>query len=124
MNTATLATRGISLKQLLVVDALTCLITGLALVSATNLLSGLLGLPESLLRYAGLVLFPCAALMFITARSLASLLVLIVIIGNFAWALASVVVAFAFEPTTIGFLFTIAQAAVVALLGFLEMRAR
>jgi hypothetical protein len=124
MNTATLAIRGSGLKPLLIVDALTCLVTGLALVSATSLLVELLGLPEGLLRYAGLALFPCAALMIMAARTLAKPLVWAVIVGNFAWALASVAVAFAFEPTALGFVFTIAQAAVVALLGYLEMRAR
>lgn len=123
MNTATLATRGFSLKQLLVLDAITCLVTGLALVSATGFLTALFGLPESLLRYAGLVLFPCAALMLIAARTLTKPLVWMVIIGNFAWAAASVVVAFAFEPTTLGFTFVLIQALVVTILGVLERRA-
>ena len=123
-NTLTLARpAGLDLRQWLIIDALTCLVTGVAFVAATNLLAGLLGLPEGLLRYAGLVLFPCAALMFIAARSLARPLVWTVILGNFAWTLASVVVAFAFEPTTLGFAFTLGQAAAVALLGCFEWRA-
>lgn len=124
MNTATLATRGFSLRQLLVFDALTCLVTGVALVLATGFLATWFGLPDTLLRYAGLILFPCAALMLVAARSLAKPLVWTVVAGNIAWAAASVIVALALEPTTIGFLFTLAQAAVVAVLGVLEWRAR
>ena len=123
MNAAAIATRGFTLKQLLVVDAVTCLVTGLVFVLATTTLAGLLGYPATLLFYAGLVLFPCAGLMIVASRNLAKPLVWLVIIGNFAWAAASVVVAFALAPTAIGFVFTLAQAAVVALLGYLEMRA-
>ena len=123
MTTATLATRGFGLKPLLVIDALTCLATGVLLVSATGFLASLLGLPDWLLRYAGIVLFPCAALMFVASRTLAAFLVWTVIVGNFAWAAASIVVAFVFEPTALGFAFVLAQAAVVALLGSLEWRA-
>ena len=122
MNTATLTTRAFGLRQLLVVDALTCLVTGALLTSAAGFLAGLLGLPEVLLSVAGLALFPCAALMFIAARALSKPLVWLVILGNFAWALASVVVAFALDPTAVGLVFTLAQAAVVALLGILEWR--
>jgi hypothetical protein len=124
MNATTLANRGpFTLKQLLVVDALTCLVTGLAFVLASAPLAGYLGLPATLLFYAGVVLFPCAGLMLLASRSLAKPLVWLVIVGNFAWAAASVVVAFMLEPTTLGFVFTLAQAAVVALLGYLEARA-
>lgn len=124
MNATALAARGsLTLKQLLVVDALTCLVTGLAFVLASTPLAGLLGLPAPLLFYAGVVLFPCAGLMLMASRSLAKPLVWPVIIGNFAWAAASVVVALVLEPTTLGHVFTLAQAGVVALLGYLEARA-
>ena len=90
------------LKPLLVLDALTCLVTGLVLVSAAGALAGFSGLPQSLLFYAGVILFPCAALMLLAWRTLAKSLVWLVIIGNVGWAVASVVVAFAFEPTSLG----------------------
>jgi hypothetical protein len=115
---------GLGLRQWLLVDAITCLLAGSLLASAPGFLAPAFGLPEGLLRYAGLVLFPCAALMFTAARTEAKALVWTVILGNFAWAGASVIVAFAFEPTILGLVFTLAQAAVVALLGFLELRAR
>ncbi len=122
MNLAAAPAR-FNLKQLLVVDALTCLVTGLLLVAASAPLAGLLGLPQNLLFYAGVVLFPCAGLMVMAARKLSTPLVWLVIAGNVAWAAASVVVAFAFEPTALGLAFVLAQAAVVAALGILEWRA-
>ena len=124
MNHANTALRGFTLKQLLIVDALTCLITGVLLVAAANPLAALLGLPQSLLFYAGIVLFPCAALMAGAARTHTRGLVWMVILGNFAWAVASVAVAINFTLTAIGMIFVLVQAAVVAGLGWLELRAR
>lgn len=121
-NTATL-NNGLTLEQLLKLDALTCLVTGIAFTAASGFLSGLLGLPQGLLFYAGLALFPCAALMLISARRRAQALLWLVILGNFAWAAASIVVALVLEPTTLGFAFTLAQAVLVAGLGALEWRA-
>lgn len=123
MNLAAAPAR-FTLKQLLVVDAVTCLVTGVVLTAASASLAALLGLPQSLLFHAGVALFPCAALMTAAARTLAKPLVWFVIFGNFAWAAASVVVAFALEPTAFGMVFVLAQAAVVAALGVMEWRAR
>ncbi len=126
MNAMTLTrtnTRGITLKQLLGFDALTCLAFGLLLVMAPAPLANLLGLPAGLLFYAGVALFPCAALMLLAARTLAKPLVWTVILGNFAWALASVIVAFTFETTALGLAFVLGQAALVSGLGILEIRA-
>src|SRR5688572_29267648 len=111
MNTLTLASpRGFTLKQLLVVDALTCLVTGIAFVAAAAPLAKLLGLPSALVFYAGVLLFPCAALMACAARNPAKPLVWAVILGNFAWAVASAVVAFEFDTTAFGVVFIFAQA--------------
>ena len=115
---------GLSLAQWLRVDALTCVLTGLLLTAGSNRLSTLLGLPPNLLFYAGAVLFPCAALMLLASRTRSAPLVWLVVMGNFAWAAASVAVVFAMEPTSIGVVVTLAQAAAVALLGVLEWRAR
>jgi hypothetical protein len=62
--------------------------------------------------------------MAVAARTGARALVWLVILGNFAWALASVAVAWLFEPTTVGMTFILAQAALVAGLGWMELRAR
>jgi hypothetical protein len=61
--------------------------------------------------------------MFLAMRTLAKPLVWLVIIGNFAWALGSIAVAFAFETTAFGLVFVLGQAVLVAVLGVLEMRA-
>jgi hypothetical protein len=114
----------ITLRQVLNFDAATCIAFGLLLVIGTAPLSGLLGLPQALLFYSGLVLFPSAALMLIAARKLSAPLVGVVIAGNAAWVVASVIVAFALEPTGLGVAFVLAQAAAVLVLLVLEWKAR
>jgi hypothetical protein len=113
-----------TLKQILNFDAATCIAFGLLLMIGAAPLSGFLGLPQSLLFYAGVVLFPSAALMLIAARKLSAPLVGVVIAGNAAWVVASVIVAFALEPTGFGVTFVLAQAAAVLVLLILEWRAR
>jgi hypothetical protein len=117
-------TTRITLKQILNFDAATCIAFGLLLMIGAAPLSGFLGLPQSLLFYAGVVLFPSAALMLIAARKLSAPLVGVVIAGNAAWVVASVIVAFALEPTGLGVAFVLAQAAAVLVLLILEWRAR
>src|SRR5690349_23214476 len=80
-HSTTMAARGFTLKQLLIVDALTCVVTGVLLVAAAEPLAGLLGLPQQLLFYPGVLLFPCAGLMAVAARTTARGLVWIVILG-------------------------------------------
>lgn len=125
MSTMSLSTpvRGPALKTLLGFDAGTCAGFGALLVAASGSLSGLLGLPAALLFYAGLALLPCAALMFVAMRTLNKALVWVVIVGNFAWVAASLAVAIALAPSALGMGFLLAQAAFVAVLGWLEMRA-
>jgi hypothetical protein len=127
MNTLNLAaapTRpGFTLQQLLNFDALTCLLMGVALALGAGPLASLLGLPQTLLFYAGLALFPCAALMAITAKNQNRALVWTVILGNVAWVIGSVFVAFTFEVTALGMTFVLAQALAVDILVLLEWRA-
>jgi hypothetical protein len=113
-----------TLRQILNLDAATCIAFGLLLVIGAAPLSGFLGLPQSLLFYAGVALFPSAALMLIAARKLSAPLVGVVIAGNAAWVVASVVVAFALEPTGLGVAFVLAQAAAVLVLMIVEWKAR
>jgi hypothetical protein len=115
--------RGFTLRQLLGADAATCFVFGLLLVVGAAPLAGLLGLPETLLLYAGVALFPCAGLMVLAARTLAKPLVGLVIAGNVAWIAGSVAVALRFEVTGLGIAFITAQAAAVAALVVLEWRA-
>lgn len=114
-----------SLRFVLGLDAATCVAMGLLLVAAAAVLSPWLGLPEPLLYWAGVLLFPCAALMAAAAamRPPPPRLVGLVIAGNAAWVLASVAVAlWWFEPTPLGVAFVLLQAAAVLLLMALEWR--
>ncbi|MCO5121516.1 MAG: hypothetical protein M9951_18030 [Burkholderiaceae bacterium] len=113
-----------SLRNVLGIDAVTCLAMGLALMALARPLGGLFDLPPRLLFFAGLVLLPCAALMYAAARSAGPnrALAWSVILGNLAWIVASVGVAVALAPASLGMAFLLAQAAVVAVLAGLEYR--
>jgi hypothetical protein len=121
MTTAALSLdRSSFLRRVLFVDAATCVGTGALLALGAGPLSPLLGLPAALLFYAGLSLFPIAALMaYIGARPTAAG-AWFIIAGNAAWVLGSIAVLFLFSPTALGLAFVIAQAAAVALLAELE----
>ena len=119
---ATRPARLLSLRLVLIADALTCLVFGLLLAAAAAPLAAGIGLPPVLLFYAGLVLLPCAALMAIAARTLNRHLVRLVIAGNLAWVAASLAVPFLFEVTGLGVAFVLGQAFVVAALACLEWR--
>jgi hypothetical protein len=114
---------GVTLRQWLVVDTLTCIGFGTLLVAASAPLATLLGLPQSLLFFAGVILFPCAALMALAARTLARPLTWLVVAGNAAWIAASIGVAWLFELTGIGLTFLTVQAAAVGMLATVEWRA-
>jgi hypothetical protein len=111
------------LGRILFFDAATCLLMGLLLVFAPEQLSSLLVLPSSLLLYAGILLFPCVALMAFAGKQspASSILVWLVILGNLAWVVASIlVITVWFSPNNFGLAFVMAQAVVVAILALLE----
>ncbi len=114
----------LTLRQVLNLDALTCTAFGLLLVFGAAPLASLLGVPEALLFWAGVVLFPSAALMLLAARRPAPLLLWTVIAGNAAWVVASVGVVVALDLTALGVVFVLAQAAAVLALTLLELRTR
>jgi hypothetical protein len=112
------------LRRVVMVDAATCVASGLLLLLGAGPLEPLLGLPVLLLRYAG-------AMLVVFALLLASLLarsvlprgwVAAVIVGNAAWALASFVLLLSgwVAPTALGYAFVIAQALAVIVLAELE----
>jgi hypothetical protein len=111
---------GVSLRTVLTVDALTCVALGALLGTLSAELSAWLGLPAALLYWAGVALFPCAALMLAAARSRRSALVRLVVLGNAAWVAASVLVIAMLDPTALGAAFVGVQALVVAGLAWLE----
>jgi hypothetical protein len=115
--------RSVWLRRVLIVDAATCLATGLLTTLFAAPLSTLLGLPAALLFYAGLALFPIAAFMAWLAmrRDLSRAGAWLVVLGNAGWVAGSVLVLCVFSPTGLGTAFVIAQAAVVALLAELEL---
>jgi hypothetical protein len=112
------------LRRVLAIDAAISGASGLLLLAGAGMLAALLGLPESLMRYAGLALIPFAAGVFLLARQprLSRGAVLPIVVANLAWALGSVwlVAAGPVEPTTLGLVFVLFQAVVVA--GFAELQ--
>jgi len=118
-----LATR-LPLQTLLSVDAITCAAMGVLLILAAGLIQDLTGINEPVLFWAGAVLLPVAAFMAVCARlaPVPGWAVSIVVFGNYGWVLASIAlpVLGLINPNPLGWLFLIAQAAVVALLAWLE----
>ncbi len=116
---------GSPLRRMLALDGIACLFMGLLLVLGADYLSKQFVLPVSLLVYAGILLFPCAALMFVIAGRPwpPAALVWIVIAGNALWVLASLLVALVlFEPSVLGLSFVLMQAALVVILLVYEVR--
>ena len=112
------------LRQVLFVDAAVSGAAGVLMAAGAPLLSPLLGLPENLLFWAGLLLFPFVALLIAVARrEKASRLILIDIVAiNALWVAASfgLLISGAVQPTMLGYAFVIAQALTVALLAELQ----
>ena len=109
-------------RRVLTIDALTCFATGVMLAALPTPLANLFGLAPELLFYAGLALFPCAALMIWVAlrAELIRPLANVIIAGNVAWAAGSALVLAITSPTTLGYAFVIAQAVVVIALADFE----
>ena len=114
------------LRFALLGDAAASGATGLLLAAGAGFLASLLGLPEGLLRVAGLVLLPYAAFVaWLGARrdgGVPRSALRAVVAINLLWALDSVLLLVSgwVAPTTLGGLFVVAQALVVALLAELE----
>ena len=112
------------LRQMLFVDAAVSGAAGVLMAAGAPFLSPLLGLPENLLFWAGLLLFPFVALLIAVARrGKASRLVLVDIVAiNALWVAASfgLLISGAVQPTMLGYAFVIAQALTVALLAELQ----
>jgi hypothetical protein len=114
----------LSLRPLLAVDAAMCLACGLVLASAAGALSGMLALPEGLLRGAGLILLPwalflgwCASRADVPRRA-----ILVVVAVNLLWAADSVVLLASgwVAPNGMGAAFILVQAAAAAGLAVLQ----
>lgn len=114
------------LRRALLADAVITGATGALMAGGASVLTGMLGLPEPLLRYAGLVLLPFAAFVAFTAtratvsRAAAWAAVLI----NALWVLdsAALLVTGWVAPTPLGYAFVLFQAAVVASFAMLQFQ--
>ena len=106
------------LRRALLADALISGATGLLMLIGANVLASLLGLPEALLRYAGLVLLPYGALVayVATREQLRRWAVWTVIVANAIWAVDSIILLLSgwLTPNALGYAFIIFQALVVA----------
>ena len=112
------------LRNAILIDAAASAAMGVMMAAAAIPLSGLLGLPEELLRICGLALLPYAAILGLagTRPAINLNIVLAVIAGNVAWVIASGVLLVSgwVSPTALGLGFVILQA--LAVLGFAELQ--
>ena len=111
-----------TLRRVLFADAASCVGMGLFLALLAEPLAPMLGLPGALQRYAGFALLPVGAFMaWVATRPQLPLAgVWTVIVGNVGWVAASAALLLATAPTTLGYVFVIGQALVVAALAELE----
>jgi hypothetical protein len=118
------ATSSSFLRRALVVDAAISGATGLLMIAAAGVLEGLLNVPATVLRYAGISLVPFVAyLIYLTKRAeLTRGSIWFVITANAAWVIGSVLLLLSDEiqPNALGYAFVIVQAIAVA--GFAEMQ--
>jgi hypothetical protein len=112
------------LRRVLLVDGTSCIASGLLAVFGSRALGQLLGLPDNLLLYAGLSLFPFAAFLIYVAMSkvLTRMSVGTAIVLNVLWTVDSVLILLTgwVSPTELGYAFVVVQALGVAILASLE----
>lgn len=116
----------LTLPRILAFDGATCVLMGALLTLATQPLAIALALPENLLFFAGILLFPCALMMFAGARRdrWRTTIACVTIVLNLAWIIGSVlVVTPLFSPNAVGVSFVWVQAAAVAVITALEVHA-
>ena len=105
------------LRQALVADATTSAAFGLMMLIGAGALSAVFGLPEMLLRLAGLVLLPYAAFIgWLGLREqIQKPIAWAVVLGNALWVVDSLLLLVSgwVSPTSAGYAFVIAQALVV-----------
>ncbi|HWM90115.1 MAG TPA: hypothetical protein VN493_05060 [Thermoanaerobaculia bacterium] len=112
------------LRRVLALDAGLSAVMGAVMMLAVAPLSSLLGLPSSLLTWAGLILLPFAAFLgWLATREMPPrAAVWAVVICNVFWTVDSFLLLASgwVEPTLLGKAFVVFQAVVVALLAELE----
>ena len=110
------------LRRVLGLDSLSCLAMGLLMGLGAPSLAPLFGLPEPLVRFAGLALLPLAAFIgwLATRPNPPRALVWVVIVGNVAWTAESFITLGQSQATTLGTAFVSAQAVAVLGLALME----
>lgn len=110
------------LRRILALDALSCLAMGLLMGLDSPTLAPPFGLPEDLIRFAGLALLPLAAFIgWLASRpNPPSALVWMVIAGNLGWTAESLLTLAQSQATALGTAFVSAQAVAVLGLACLE----
>ncbi|HKS42202.1 MAG TPA: hypothetical protein VJX74_16410 [Blastocatellia bacterium] len=112
------------LRRVLCADAATCIATGLLMMFGSGFLEQFLGLPTTLLRYAGIILMPFAAFLvyLATREQLSQFVVWTVIVLNALWTVDSFLLLLTgwVAPTELGYIFVAAQAFGVAVFAGLE----
>lgn len=112
------------LRRVLLADATFSGTTGLILFLGASFLSEPFGLPSTMLTVVGLSLLPFSAgLIYLSSRlDRARGVIPAVIAGNLLWVVASAVVLFSgwIDPTSMGTVFVVAQAIIVALFAELQ----
>lgn len=106
------------LRGALIADAIITGATGIGMFAGAGLLATLFGLPDQLLRYAGLSLLPFAAFVGMLARQehVSRTAVRVVIAANALWVVDSVLLLSTgwVAPSVLGYVFVIGQALIVA----------
>jgi len=115
-------TNSLFLRRALALDSMSCLAMGLLMGFGAASLAPLFGLPEGLVRGAGLALLPLAAFIFwlATRPNPPRMLVWVVIIGNLGWTAESFLTLGQSQATALGTAFVAAQAVAVLGLACLE----
>ncbi len=112
------------LPRVMWADAASCAATGALQLVFADALAGLTGLPATLLVGTGafLLAYAAAAAFMASRRSPPRTLIGLVIAGNFAWALASIVLLASglFALSAVGFAWVLAQVACVVVLAELQ----
>lgn len=112
------------LRRILTFDAATCSVMGLGLVLGAGPLARVLELPAGLLREAGILLLPFAALLVWTARRsrIQPGMVWAIIGANAVWAIASAALLLGsiLTPNALGLTFVAGQAVAVAVIAEVE----
>jgi len=111
-----------ALQNVLLLDAATCVAAGALMAFGSSFVAGLTAIPLPLLYWAGLILFPIAALMAYAGLQAAPPrpIVWLIVLGNIGWVIASIAVFAVIAPNALGYIFILAQAAVVGVLALLE----